>query len=65
MPERQHGSINTVWHSQHQEQFNMKLELLLLGTAPCVSTLCLPDVTAHNQPGTSRMHELEDTIRVC
>ena len=27
----------------------MKLELLLLGTAPCVSTLCLPDVTAHDQ----------------
>jgi len=27
----------------------MKQELLLLGTAPCVSTLCLPDVTARDQ----------------
>ena len=27
----------------------MKWELLLLGTAPCVSTLCLPDVTARDQ----------------
>jgi len=27
----------------------MKRELLLLGTAPRVSTICLPDVTAHDQ----------------
>ena len=27
----------------------MKRELLLLGTAPCVSTICLPDVIARDQ----------------
>jgi len=27
----------------------MKWELILSGTTPCVSTLCLPDVTAHDR----------------
>jgi len=30
-------------------QFHLKWKLLLPGTAPRVSTICLPDVTAHDQ----------------
>ena len=38
----------------------MKLELLLLGTAPCVSTLCLPDVNAHDQIPPLYLHTVSD-----
>ena len=44
-----HGSVNTTCRSQLHEQFDMKCDLLLLGTTPRVSTICLPDVTARDQ----------------
>ena len=47
--EHQQGSINTVRHSQHQGQFDVKRELILSGITPCVSTLCLPNITTRDQ----------------
>ena len=43
---RQRQYHQSIWS---QGCLDMKWELLLSGTAPHVFTLCLPDITAHDQ----------------
>ena len=43
------GNMDTTNHSRCQGKVDVKWELLWSGTAPFVSTLCLPTVTTHDQ----------------
>ena len=48
-PECYQNSINTVHRSYSRDSSMQNKNYIQSGTVPCVSTLCLPDITIHNQ----------------